>query len=412
MRILLTASTFPTQLNDGTPRFIYDLAESLTHHADVSVLAPETKGAPLHEQLGSVDIHRFSYFFPRSWQALASEKGRSMRDNMRSSLIAKLQVPSFLLRQVYETRKLIRRQNISAVNAHWLVPQGLTAAFALRSTPNIPLILHIHAGDVYMLTRMAVGPAIAKYVVSRSAAIFADGSHVRDTLDELIGRESGAVIQPMGVAETAFTRDGNEDLESLGADFPNGFILFVGRLAEKKGLKYLIQAMKQVNARFHGVGLVIVGSGPLESELRKQTTNEGLDASVRFVGSQPHSEVVRYLHACRLVAVPSIVDPFGETEGMPTVIAEALTAGTLVVASDVAGIPDVIEHGRNGWLCEQRNAKDLCDKLCDALGCLDRERIVASATSTSSRFHWRNIAQTYIDCIEQRIALCAPQGRL
>ena len=72
MRILITASTFPVSLDDGTPRFIYDLAQALTKHAEVFILAPDQPNVAKHERIGDVDVHRFSYFLPRSLQRLTS----------------------------------------------------------------------------------------------------------------------------------------------------------------------------------------------------------------------------------------------------------------------------------------------------------------------------------------------------
>ena len=163
MRFLITASTFPVRKDDGIPRFILDLAIAMSEHAEVSVLAPDApevsdKDVSTSELFGPVDVHRFSYFWPRSMQRLAITNQRGMRDNLRGSLLAKAQIPLFLQRQASALKRLVREKQIGVVNAHWLVPQGLVAAWALRRSPNVRLVLHVHAGDVYLLQKACHRP--------------------------------------------------------------------------------------------------------------------------------------------------------------------------------------------------------------------------------------------------------------
>ena len=137
LRVLITTSTFPIHLDDGHPRFIYDLADALAAHAEVTVLAPDSPDAVRRERMGALDVHRFSYFPLRNLQRLAL--GRGMRDNLRASWLARFQVPLYLLRQALAIRALVRRLRIDVVNAHWLVPQGLTAAWARGRRPRFKL---------------------------------------------------------------------------------------------------------------------------------------------------------------------------------------------------------------------------------------------------------------------------------
>jgi hypothetical protein len=125
MRVLISTSTFPVFPDDGLPRFVSDLAQALSARCEVTVLAPD---APLAEQQGSVEVRRFTYFHPRRWQRLAY--GPGMRENMRASLLARFQVMPFLRAETRATRRLVREKSIDVVNSHWMVPQGLAAAWA------------------------------------------------------------------------------------------------------------------------------------------------------------------------------------------------------------------------------------------------------------------------------------------
>jgi glycosyltransferase involved in cell wall biosynthesis len=99
--------------------------------------------------------------------------------------------------------------------------------------------------------------------------------------------------------------------------------------------------------------------------------------------------------------VPSIIDSHGEADGMPTVIVEAMATGTRVVASAVDGIPDVIRHGENGWLCREKDPEDLAEKILIALRDSTSSAVVRSALETAGRADWEAVATHYLRVFEQ-----------
>ncbi|MCH9648535.1 MAG: glycosyltransferase [Deltaproteobacteria bacterium] len=395
MRILVSTSTFPLQQNDSLPRFVFDLAVGLSAGGEVTALVPGAAGYPQRERMGVVDVERFTYFLPRRLQALAY--GHGMRDNFRGSWAAKLQPLPFLLAQALATRSVVRSKGVTVVNSHWLVPQGLSTALARGRQESFHHILSVHAADVYLLRKLPFGRALARFVLSRTDVVFADGSHVRDSLDELIGRPSGAQLQPNGVWVDVFR--GHQDMEPVEVPFKEGYLLFFGRFAEKKGITYLLKALPRVREKYPGLGLFLIGYGALESQIREEVASLGVADRVHFLGRQPHSEIVRYLKACRAAVIPSIIDQHGETEGMPTVVLEAMASGTRVIGTAVDGIPDVLRHQDNGWLCREKDAEDLAEKIIMALEDPRADTIVESALATADRFDWSCVAGRYVETI-------------
>lgn len=390
MRILITTSTFPVELNEGSPRFVFDLAKALKERGeDVEVLAPHAPGAAKRESWDGVQIRRFRYFWPTRFERLAY--GAGMRHNLRGSILAMVQVPFLILVQTVSTRHLVRKLHVQVVNSHWMVPQGLTSAWARGRRRRFHHILHVHAADVYFLAKLPFGGRIARYILDRTDRVLADGSHVRDALDRLVGHPTDAVLQPMGAWVNEFRA--SDDAHS--SRFPGGYLAFVGRLVEKKGAVFLIRALARLENRHRDVGLVIVGSGPLLEELELEVERLDLGSRVDFVGAVAHSDLVRYLRGSRLAVVPSVIDSHGETEGMPTVVVEMMAAGLPVVGSHVDGIPDLIEHGRNGWLAQPADVEDLASKLDEALTA-DPTSIVSAAGSTADQLDWSHVASAYV----------------
>jgi len=392
--ILISTSTFPIQLGDGLPRFVNDLASALTKEYKLTVLAPGAPGALKDEKMGNLDIHRFTYFFPSSIQSLAY--GNGMGYNFRSSIFCKLQLFPFIGAQVRATRSLVRRKGIKVVNSHWMIPQGFSSALARGSGNSFYHVLSVHAADVYMLKRLPFGRALARFIMKRTDFVFTAGSQVKKELDQLLSWPSNAVVQPMGVHVNLFQMS---DISPVKSPFSDGYLLFFGRFSEKKGISYLLQAMPKVLKYYPEMGLIIIGYGSLESKLRNEVSQFKIESSVHFVGRKNHKEIVGYLKGSKLAVIPSIVDRYGETEGMPTTVIEAMASGTPVVASAVDGIPDVIHHAQNGWLCRAKDPDDLAEKIILALHDQTPSSIIQEARETADRFDWSKVADRYIEVI-------------
>ncbi len=387
--LLISTSTFPLMTGDATPRFVWDLARHLTlYFPEVHVLAPQAKEAPAEDRRESVFIHRFAYFFPRKCQALCYGSGISQ--NLRNAPWLWLQVPFFLAAQLHSTVKIASKDRISVVNSHWLLFQGLTAGLAKRRS-TFRHVCHVHAAELYALKRLPrrVGRATARTIVRRCDLVICESSYVRSSLQELTQMEFPSQISCMGVDANLFVPTPSPRRPSATK------ILFVGRLVEKKGVEYLIRAMPYLLARFPGLSLTIVGGGMLEQNLKNLAGRLSLiGKNVQFTGPQPHEKIVEMMRECDVFVVPSIVDSKGETEGMPTVLLEAMAAGKKVVASNVNGIPDVVTDGVNGWLVEPADSEQLASAIERALHHTD-EKIVNAAVETARQYHWPVLAKRY-----------------
>ena len=119
-------SGFPRTPEDPTARFILDLARSLTSTGyTIIVLAPLDAGALREEDRDGVKIYRFPYFYPEKSMKLAY--GEGMLYNIRKSPLAAVQVPFFFLCEFLYGLKIARKEKVSVIHAHWLIPQGLIA---------------------------------------------------------------------------------------------------------------------------------------------------------------------------------------------------------------------------------------------------------------------------------------------
>ncbi len=125
-------------------------------------------------------------------------------------------------------------------------------------------------------------------------------------------------------------------------------LLFAGQLAEHKGIRFLVDALKEAHLPFSWE-LHIAGTGALEQQLRAQLAD---DPRFIFHGKLAAEPFEAVWWQTNLTIVPSLC-----LENAPAVIAESLARGIPVLASRVGGIPEMIEEGRNGWLFEAGNTK-------------------------------------------------------
>lgn len=389
MKILVVTSTFPRWPGDTDPTFVHELSRRLVDtKTEVHVLAPHTAGAARHESLDGLTVHRFRYAFER-FETLAYSTG--ILDKLRANPLNYLLVPMFLLGMTVAAYRLIKRERYTVVHAHWLIPQGVACAAALRlmATPP-PLVCTSHGGDLFGL-RGALPSRIKRWVLQRSHAVTVVSHYMREYLDE--------TLQPRNAVEVM----------SMGVDLQNRFVpvdgvarradevVFVGRLVEKKGVTYLLRAIARVQSRLPRLQVRIVGDGPLRAGLEAEAAALGITDHVTFMGAVTQDRLPALYSAAAVAVVPSVVTRSGDQEGLGLVTVEALGCGCAVIASDLPAIRDVITPGENGLLVPPEDVDALADALAGMLGnarAASRFQAVARA-SVADRFDWEATATRY-----------------
>src|SRR3984893_18139346 len=138
-------------------------------------------------------------------------------------------------------------------------------------------------------------------------------------------------------------------------------ILFVGRLAEKKGVEYLIRAFAAVKAQLPAAELVIVGDGRQRAKLELLASQ--LKLPVTFLGSLSSQQIKQELQQTRVFCSPSVTADNGDAEGLPIVILEAQACGVPVVTSARGGAREGIIDGITGFAVREKDVAGLSDRL-------------------------------------------------
>ncbi|MDB5973823.1 MAG: hypothetical protein JWR07_583, partial [Nevskia sp.] len=254
--LLVLASTYPRWRGDSEPGFVHELCRRLTGSFKVIAVVPSSPSAAAHELLDGVEVFRFRYA-PRRLETLVNDGG--IVANLRRNPWKLMLLPSFVVGQAWLAARLFRRFRFAAVHAHWLIPQGLVAAWLCRKR-RAPFLVTSHGADLFALRGR--GFEIAKrLVIRRAAALTVVSTAMRDELERLGADSSKVSVAPMGVdLRDRFTLSNTAQRSAHQ-------ILFVGRLVEKKGARYLVEAMPMVLRQHPQARLSIAGFGPEQMNL-------------------------------------------------------------------------------------------------------------------------------------------------
>lgn len=154
-------------------------------------------------------------------------------------------------------------------------------------------------------------------------------------------------------------------------------LLYLGRLEPEKGVEVLLEALPRVLATVPQATLSIVGDGSVAGSLRERAHTLGLEGAVRFHERVPYDDVRRFYATATAKVLPSIW-----TENSPLAAYECLLSGLPLIGSRIGGIPDLVEHGKTGFLFEPRSVDDLTRKILQLFDLSNEER---AAFSTRSR---------------------------
>ena len=174
-------------------------------------------------------------------------------------------------------------------------------------------------------------------------------------------------------------------------------VLYIGRLAPRKGINYLLCAMSRITKHFPKAKLIIVGTGPLKHYLKDLSKRLGVQNSVTFLGYVSDEKIRELLVSADVAVVPSIF------EGCPLVLLEAMAAGKPVVASAVQGISEVIQHQLSGLLVKPGNTHEIENAVIRLLKEKEFAKRLGENAKAAVRedYSWKRIARKTLEAYEK-----------
>jgi glycosyltransferase involved in cell wall biosynthesis len=206
---------------------------------------------------------------------------------------------------------------------------------------------------------------LADYIVSNSKA----GKQILVNREKIDEKKIEVIYNGIDIQD--FNKKQKADLADLFTSesfFSNKFIVgFIGSLTQQKGLNVLFEAAAELKEKSLNIILVLIGEGKRKQELEQLTKELGIEDIVYFTGYRDMGW--KFMRLFDVLVSPSL------WEGMPNVVIEAMAQGIIVVATNVGGIPELIEEGKDGFLVESKNIHALVDKISYIFNLPEEKRI-------------------------------------
>jgi len=256
-------------------------------------------------------------------------------------------------------RRVHERWPFEVLHAHMLVPDGWAASW-MGTRLGVPVVATAHRADV--LDVPAQGPRSRRRVEEAVAGIdqgCAVSRAIADAAEGLAIPQRPVEVVPNGADTAVFMpRDAAEARARLGVPDDGPVVSYVGKLVPRKGVDHLIEAMGILARRPGGAPrLVLAGIGELREGLERRAAELGVADRLHWLGKVPHDEVGWAMSSGDVFVLPSL------SEGLPTVVCEAMNCALPVVATAVDGTPEAVRDGETGLLVPARDPEALAAAL-------------------------------------------------
>lgn len=242
-----------------------------------------------------------------------------------------------------------------------------------------------------------ITPVIERRNIQRAKEIIAISNSVKNEVIKYYGTPEEKVhVVHSGVNLDEFTPDNrqkhsNEIRKRYGIDSDDLVLLFVGNPFERKGLRYVLEALPRIKTE--NIKLFILGKDNVEP-YTKLAADLGVKDKVIFAGLLPG--VSKYFGISDIFIFPTLYEPFG------LVILEAMASGLPVITSQLAGAAELIEDGKDGLLLKNpKDSNDIADKLNYLLdNDRARNKIGKGARNKAEKHSWEVVANQMMDVLE------------
>jgi colanic acid/amylovoran biosynthesis glycosyltransferase len=297
------------------------------------------------------------HYLPEEKELLEDVRRASKKGRLTPEIIAALDEwgrrTDFLrLYQAVYVGLRLQEAGISHVHAHFAGMAARTAFWIARFFP-VTFSFTAHANDIFAPRNFEIG---LDKLVGTARVIITETDYAAEFLRERFPKRADRIHRIYnGLNLAEFGR------ATFSSDSP--LIVSIGRLIAKKGFANLIRVCALLVEHGRSFRCEIFGEGSLESQLRGQIQELGLQKRVQLLGAKPQHEIRERLAAASVFVLPSIPEVDGGMDNLPTVIMEAMVTGLPIVSTTIGGIPEMVVENETGFLVEPGDAVSLAGAI-------------------------------------------------
>jgi colanic acid/amylovoran biosynthesis glycosyltransferase len=246
----------------------------------------------------------------------------------------------------------LQEAGIIHVHAHFAGMAARTAFWIAKFFP-ITFSFTAHANDIFAPSKFEIG---LDKLVGAARLVVTETDYAEKFLRERFPERADRIHRVYnGLNLGEFGR------ATFSSDPPS--IVAIGRLIVKKGFANLIRACALLVERGRSFRCDIYGEGPLEKQLRAQIEELGLRQFVQLPGPKPQHELRARLANASVFILPSVPEPEGGMDNLPTVIMEGMATGLPVVSTRIGGIPEMVIENQTGFLVQPEDSVALAGAM-------------------------------------------------
>ena len=249
--------------------------------------------------------------------------------------------------------RLLRKERVALIHAHEF--SAIVCGWIVATVAGVPMVATVH-GKNYFWEKLR--RRVVYRLVSRRGTLIAVSQDLKRFVCDKVGiaeKRVDVIYNGVATTKTVTDEDTQKCKAEIGVSECYPVLGVVGSLYPVKGHRFLLEAMPEILRRCPKAMLLVIGRGELEAALKEQVEQLAIGGNVKFLGMR--QDVPRLLSVLDAFVLPSL------SEGLSLALLEAMVSGKPVVATRVGGNPELIDHGRTGFLVQPEDARELAANL-------------------------------------------------
>jgi teichuronic acid biosynthesis glycosyltransferase TuaC len=382
IRVLVISHMYPNPVNPISGIFVHNQVKALTELGiQIHVVSPipsfpiyqkwqKYRHVPIKKELDGVPVYYVpTFMFPGG--LFFSFYG------------------TFYIRSLREKLEHIKTAfPFQLIHCHTVFPDGYAGGI-LKEIFQVPIIITVHGSDMMIYPKRSRSVyRKTKHALARSDQVITVSQRLLTEARNMVPHIKGNTVYNGFNPKLFYPVDQQEARIKLKVMKTGKKILFVGNLLPVKGVSDLIKAFSQVALLYPNVHLHIVGDGPLRSSLEDLVRKFKLCEKVTFLGQRPYNEIPLWINSADVIVLSSL------SEGLPSILLETMACGKIMIATDVGGVGEILQHKKTGYLVSPQDVDGLAEYLRKVI--MEEENITQmgeAAYQIAQQWTWQKNAQ-------------------